>query len=54
MIKKSIKNILSSIIGEVSRTVFFFHNHILSLKHIKQQHLTNNQLNIPYKQKKTN
>ena len=30
MIKRSIKNIPSSIIGEVNKTVFFFTNHILS------------------------
>ena len=36
MIKRSIKNILSSIIGEVNKTVFFFTKHILSLKRTKQ------------------
>ena len=36
MIKRSIKNILSSIIGEINKTVFFFTKHILDLKHIKQ------------------
>ena len=33
--KKINKNILSSIIGEVKKAVFFFHKHILSLKHAK-------------------
>ena len=32
MIKKSIKNILSSMIGEVNKTLFFFTKHILNLK----------------------
>ena len=36
MIKRSIKNILSSIMGEVNEPVFFFTKHILSLKHTKQ------------------
>ena len=37
MIKRSIKNILSSIVGEVSKTVFiFFTKHILNLKYTKQ------------------
>ena len=45
---------ISSIVGEVNKTVFFFTKHILNLKYTKQQHLTNNQLNISYKQKKTN
>ena len=35
MIKKSIKNILSSIIDEVNKSIFFFHKHFLSLKHAK-------------------
>ena len=33
MMKRSIKNILSSIVGEVNMTVFFFQKPILSLKH---------------------
>ena len=36
MIKRSIKNILSSIVGEVNKTVFFFAKHILNLKYTKQ------------------
>ena len=38
MIKRSIKNILSSIVGEVNKTVFFFFftKHILNLKYTKQ------------------
>ena len=35
MRKRSIKNFLSSIVGEVNKTVFFFHKHIWSLKHAK-------------------
>ena len=38
MIKRSMKNILSSIVGEVNKAVFFFHKHILSLKHAKLRH----------------
>ena len=41
----------SSIVCEVNRTEFFFIKHILNLKCTKQ-HLTNNQPNIFYKQKK--
>ena len=36
MIKRSIKNILSSIVGEVNKTVFFFTEHILNLKYTNQ------------------
>ena len=36
MIKRSIKNILSSIVGEVNKTVFFFIKNILNLKYTKQ------------------
>ena len=32
MIKRSIKNILGSIIGEVNKAVFFFTKHILNIK----------------------
>ena len=35
MIKRSIKNILSSIVSEVNKTVFFL-KHILNLKYTKQ------------------
>ena len=35
MIKRSIKDILSSIVGEVNKAVFFFQKHILRLKHTK-------------------
>ena len=36
MIKRSIKNILSSVVGEVNKTGFFFTKHILNLKYTKQ------------------
>ena len=36
MIKRSITNILSSIVSEVNKTVFFFIKHILNLKYTKQ------------------
>ena len=36
MIKRSIKKILSSIVGEVNKTVLFFTKHILNLKYTKQ------------------
>ena len=49
------KREFSSIVSEVNKTVFFFFTqHILNLKYAKQKHLTNNQLNISYKQKNTN